>query len=65
MGRDEQNNYFRRALDWLKDRHGAENVLSAVVHRDETTPHMQVLVIPLDARGKLNARELVGGKDKL
>lgn len=26
---------------------------------------MQVLVIPLDARGKLNARELVGGKDKL
>ena len=43
MSRDEQNNYFRRALDWLKERHGAENVLSAVVHRDETTPHMQVV----------------------
>ena len=65
MGREEQDAYFRKALDWLEKRHGAENVLSAVVHRDETTPHLQVLVIPLDQRGKLNARELVGGKDTL
>lgn len=65
MSRQDQDSYFRRALDWLERRHGAENVLSAVVHRDETTPHMQVLVIPLDERGKLNARELVGGKAKL
>lgn len=65
MSREDQDAYFRRALDWLEKRHGAENVLSAVIHRDETTPHMQALVIPLDARGKLNARELVGGKDKL
>lgn len=40
-------------------------MLSAVIHRDETTPHLQFLVIPLDARGKLNARELVGGKATL
>ena len=65
MSREDQDAYFRRALDWLEKRHGAENVLSAVIHRDETTPHMQALVIPLDARGKLNARELVGGKAKL
>lgn len=65
MGRNEQDAYFRKALDWLEKRHGAENVLSAVVHRDETTPHLQALVIPLDQRGKLNARELVGGKDTL
>lgn len=65
MSRTEQDAYFRQALDWFEKRHGAENVLSAVVHRDETTPHMQVLVIPLDARGKLNARELVGGKETL
>ena len=65
MSREDQDAYFRRALDWLEKRHGAENVLSAVIHRDETTPHMQALVIPLDERGKLNARELVGGKAKL
>lgn len=65
MSRNRQDAYFRKALDWFEARHGADNVLSAVIHRDETTPHMQILVIPLDARGRLNARELVGGKATL
>lgn len=65
MSREQQDAFFRRALDWFEHRHGAENVLSAVIHRDETTPHMQVLVIPLDERGKLNARELIGGKARM
>lgn len=65
MCRAEQDAYFQKALDRLEKRHWSHNVLSAVVHRDETTPHLQALVIPLDQRGKLNARELVGGKDTL
>ncbi len=65
MSREEQDAYFGRALDWLEKRHGAENVLSAVVHRDETTPHLTALVIPLDQRGKMNASEFTGGRDKL
>lgn len=65
MSRTQQDAYFRKALGWFEDRHGKDNVLSAVIHRDETTPHMQILVIPLDARGMLNARELVGGKATL
>ncbi|MEN5300470.1 MobV family relaxase [Brucella sp. TWI559] len=65
MSRDEQDAYFSKALQWFETRHGAENVLSAIVHRDETTPHMQILVIPLDERNKLNARALVGGKENL
>jgi hypothetical protein len=65
MSRTQQDAYFRKALDWFEDRHGKDNVLSAVIHRDETTPHMQILVIPLNARGRLNARELVGGKATL
>lgn len=65
MSRQEQDAYFSDALDWLKARHGAENVLSAVIHRDETTPHMTVMTIPLDERGKLNARAIVGSREKL
>lgn len=65
MNRRQQDAYFRKALNWFETKHGADNVLSAVIHRDETTPHLQLLVIPLDARGKLNARELVGGKANL
>lgn len=61
----DQAQYFSEALRWIEERHGAKNVLSSVVHLDETTPHMQVIVIPLDERGKLNAREFIGGSEKL
>jgi hypothetical protein len=65
MSIEEQDAYFEDALDWIKERHGEDNVLSAVVHRDETTPHMTVMTIPLDKRGKLNARSFVGNKKAL
>lgn len=65
MSREEQDSYFRDALQFLQDKHGKDNILSAVVHRDETTPHLTAMVIPLDDRGKLNARQFLGGRDKL
>jgi hypothetical protein len=60
-GREAQNAYFNDALQWLRDRHGAENVICAGIHRDETTPHMYAYVVPIDARGKLNCRAFLGG----
>lgn len=65
MTREEQDTYFRDALGWIENRHGKENVLSAMVHRDETTPHMTVMTIPLDDKGKLNARSFVGSRKDL
>lgn len=56
--------YFRDALDWLKARHGPENVISAHVHRDETTPHLVAYVVPRDG-DKLNAKKWLGGKATL
>lgn len=60
-----QDAYFRDALTWLKDKHGAENVIYAGIHRDETTPHMYAYVIPKDDRGKLNCRSFFGAADAL
>lgn len=65
MSREEQDAFFARGLEWLCDRHGEENVLSAVIHRDETTPHMTAMVIPLDDSGHLNARSFTGGRELL
>lgn len=65
MGQTKSEDYLRDALTWLENKHGAENILSAVIHNDETTPHLQVMLIPIDERGKLNARGLVGGKAQL
>lgn len=34
-------------LDWLKDTFGKENLVSAVLHLDESTPHIHATVIPI------------------
>lgn len=39
--------YFVDALNWLKQRHGVENVVSATIHNDETTRHMTVYIVPV------------------
>lgn len=53
--------YFADALAWLRTRHGQENVVSAAVHLDETTPHLVAYVVPLTASGRLSARDFLGG----
>ena len=57
--------YFETAYAWLQAKHGAENVITATIHMDETTPHMAAYVVPLDESGKLNAKKFLGGRDKL
>ena len=61
MTKTEQDGYFESSLNWLKKKHGAENVVYAGVHRDETTPHMYAYVVPIDEKGKLNCRSFLGG----
>lgn len=51
------------ALDWLRRTFGRENVVSAVCHLDESTPHVQAVVVPIDpATGRLNASRWINGK---
>lgn len=57
--------YFKAAVAWLEARHGAENVVGWSIHRDESTPHLVAFVVPLDDRGKLNAKGLVGSRAQL
>ena len=59
------NAYFQDGLAWLKDKHGAENILYAVVHLDEKTPHLSVKVVPIDPKGKLNAAYFRDGRKLL
>lgn len=57
--------YFDEARKFLEKSFGAENVVSHHVHRDETTPHAVFYVVPIDPKGKLNARHYIGGRVKL
>lgn len=54
----DQQKYFQSALDFLKNRHGDNRIVSAVIHRDQTTPHMHVIIVPVKD-GKLNARHFM------
>ncbi|HHF8530800.1 TPA: MobV family relaxase, partial [Escherichia coli] len=59
--REQQDAYFREAVGWLEKRHGKENVVGWSIHRDESTPHLVAYVVPLDDKGKLNAKQWTGG----
>jgi hypothetical protein len=53
-------------VKWLGEAFGGDkNVLSAVLHMDETTPHIHAIVIPIDERNRLCAKSFTGGKKKM
>ncbi|RPD44349.1 hypothetical protein DNI29_21830 [Hymenobacter sediminis] len=54
-----------RAMEWLSERYGKENVVNAVLHFDEQTPHIHATVTPIDQAGKLNCRAMLGDRQKM
>ena len=58
----EMAEYFNRAFEFLKERVGEENIISAVVHMDEKTPHLHLCFVPLTKDGRLSAKEILGNK---
>lgn len=61
---EDKSAYFNAALDWLRAKHG-KSLFYAGIHIDEKTPHLYAYAVPLDARGKLNCRSFLGGREKL
>lgn len=55
-------NYLRGQLGMLQAYFDERNVVSAVLHLDEKTPHLSVMIVPL-LDGKLNARAFVGTRE--
>ena len=50
--------YFQRCVDWVGERFGAVNILSADIHRDESVPHCHVLLLPLEG-GRMRGSKLI------
>lgn len=55
----EQIRFFEENLKFYQERFGKENVISANVHFDETTPHMHINFVPLTSDGRLSAKDIV------
>ena len=54
--------FFQSATDFLIQRIGRENIVSAVVHMDERTPHMHLIFVPLTKDNRLCAKEILGNR---
>ncbi len=53
--------WVERSLAWLHTTYGKSNVVAAVFHDDERTPHLQALVVPVTAEDRLSANAYIGG----
>lgn len=54
---ERQREFFKDSYEFLKDRYGEKNVVSATVHTDEKTPHMHFYFVP-ECDGRLSAKDL-------
>lgn len=56
--------YFKDCLKFHERRYG--HVISAIIHYDETTPHLHIISVPLTKNdNRLSARDIVGNKAKM
>ena len=61
---NEQNdNFFKDCLQFHENHFG--HIISAVIHYDETTPHLHIISVPLTKDNRLSARDVIGNKSKM
>ena len=59
----ENDRFFQDCLKFHNEHFG--HIISAVVHYDETTPHLHIISVPLTKDGRLSARDVIGNKAKM
>ena len=58
LAKVEQYNFFSSCYKFFAERYGEENIIAAVVHNDETTPHMHLNLMPVTKDGRLCSKQL-------
>ena len=61
----QQTEFFQQSKDWLAKKYGADRIIVATVHRDETSPHLSAFVVPLTQDGRLSAKEFIGDRGQM
>lgn len=59
----QNDNFFKDCLQFHENHFG--HIISAVIHYDETTPHLHIISVPLTKDGRLSARDVIGNKSKM
>ena len=64
MSPEQIKNFFETAKNFFAERFGNSNIAYAMVHLDESTPHMHLGLVPMQ-NGKLSSKSLFGSRDQL
>lgn len=56
--KEQQIKYFEDCKKYLETKISSENIISAKIHFDETTPHMHLVAIPITNDGRLSSKEI-------
>ena len=59
---EQEKAYFQKAYNFVKEKYGEQNIISAEVHKDETTPHLHINFIPVTQDNRLSAKSLFDKK---
>jgi hypothetical protein len=62
--KDNLNDWKKASLKWVEETFGKENIIQAVLHMDEKTPHIHILLIP-EKDNKLKSSFWFDGPAKL
>lgn len=65
QGKTNQQNddFFKDCLQFHENHFG--HIISAIIHYDETTPHLHIISVPLTPDNRLSARDVIGNKAKM
>lgn len=61
LDEDKHEEFFKKTYVFFKERYGENNIVTAVVHHDETTPHLHFQFVPIienDGVRKLCAKDM-------
>jgi len=60
-----EKEYFEKAYEFMCSKIGEENIVSAVIHLDEKTPHLHLTFVPITDDKRLSAKDIIGNRTKL
>lgn len=58
LSEDRTREFFEASKDYFSEKYGDQNIRYAIVHLDETTPHMHMGIVPFDENNKLSAKRM-------
>ncbi|MBP5467092.1 MAG: plasmid recombination protein, partial [Clostridia bacterium] len=62
MTPEKERAFFTDCVDFIARQMGKENIISAIIHKDETSPHIHINVVPITPDNRLCAKYYFNGK---